>query len=129
GASPTAAAGADTPQRGGTYGSYMSTVANYNTVANYHDGYNNAGVTVYDRLLTATLDSRGYVLQAAESVELQDEVTVVFKLVPGMKTHNKAPVNGRPITAEDIVITQQYVTDLTNAENAGFQRTRLVGVE
>src|SRR5690606_30446411 len=98
-ASPTPAAAQ--AKRGGVYGHYFSTIGNYNVVAFYHDGYNNSGVTVYDRLLTTTLDARGYVLQAASKVEIRDPVTVVFTLHPNMKTHNKEPVNGRAITAQD----------------------------
>lgn len=110
------------PVRGGRLGTYFSSTANYNVVSNYHDGYNVSGVTVYDRLITARLDKRGYVLEAAASAEVPDPLRVVIKLKDGMTFANKAPVNGRAVTAQDIVATQDYVKALPNAENSSFQR-------
>jgi len=110
------------PKQGGRFGTYFSTIGNYNTVAFYHDGYNNSGITAYDRLMTARIDNRGYVLEAAQSVEIQDTTKVVFKLKPNMVFQNKAPVNGRAVTSEDILATQAYVKQLPNAENSGFIR-------
>lgn len=111
------------PRAGGTYGSYFATIGNYNTVAFYHDGYNNSGITTYDRPITARLDDRGYVLEAAESFEVADPLRVVMKLKPNMTFHDKAPVNGRAVLASDYVATQEYVRSLPNAENSQFQRT------
>ncbi|MGE0059291.1 MAG: ABC transporter substrate-binding protein [Dehalococcoidia bacterium] len=109
---------------GGNYGSYFATIGSYNTVAFYHDGYNNTGITVYDRPITARLGTdEGYVLEAMESIEVGDPLRVVLKLKPGMVFQNKAPVNGRAVTAADIVATQEYVKTLPNAENSQFQRT------
>src|SRR5262249_49691521 len=40
---------------------------------------------------------------AAESWTQPDETTYVFKLRPGIKYHNIAPVNGREMVADDVV--------------------------
>ncbi len=110
------------PKPGGRYGTTFATVGNYNTVAFYHDGYNNSGITAYDRLMTARIDKRGYVLEAAQSVEVPEGTRVVIKLKPDLVFQNKAPVNGRKVTSEDILATQAYVKQLPNAENSGFVR-------
>ena len=110
------------PKPGGKYGTSFATVGNYNVVAFYHDGYNNSGITAYDRLLTARIDKRGYVLEAAASVETPEPTRIIFKLKPGMVFQNKAPVNGHKVTSADILATQAYVKTLPNAENSGFVR-------
>lgn len=109
------------PKQGGNYGSYFATIGSYNTVAFYHDGYNNSGITVYDRPITARLD--GYNLEAAQSIEITEPTRVVMKLKPGMVYHDKPPVSGRAVVASDVVATQEYVRNLPNAENSQFQRT------
>ncbi|MGE0057655.1 MAG: ABC transporter substrate-binding protein [Dehalococcoidia bacterium] len=110
------------PKPGGRFGTSFATIGNYNVAAFYHDGYNNSGITAYDRLITARIDKRGYVLEAAASIELPDPMRVVIKLKPGMVFQNKAPVNGHKVTSADIVATQQYIKQMTNAENSGFIR-------
>ncbi|MGE0598207.1 MAG: ABC transporter substrate-binding protein [Dehalococcoidia bacterium] len=45
----------------------------------------------------------------AEIPEQPDELTYTFKLVPNIKTHNKAPLNGRALTAEDAVANMQLI--------------------
>ena len=41
----------------------------------------------------------------AESWELPDALTYVFNLRPGVRWHDKAPMNGRELTAEDVVFS------------------------
>jgi peptide/nickel transport system substrate-binding protein len=41
-----------------------------------------------------------------------DDITYLFKLQPGAKFHNIAPVNGRDLTADDIVYSYQRIRDL-----------------
>jgi ABC-type transport system substrate-binding protein len=41
----------------------------------------------------------------AERYELPDETTMVFKLRPGVRWHDVAPLNGRPLTAADFKFT------------------------
>jgi peptide/nickel transport system substrate-binding protein len=52
----------------------------------------------------------------AESWQQADDLTYVFKLRPGVKWHNVAPVNGRDLTAEDVVYSfQRQVAERINA--------------
>ncbi len=117
------------PKQGGRYGTYFSTIGNYNTVAFYHDGYNNSGITAYDRLITARVDKRGYVLEAAASIETADPTKVVIKLKPGMVYQNKEPVNGRKVLSSDIKAMAEYAKALPNAENSGFLRSYVTSIE
>jgi ABC-type transport system substrate-binding protein len=48
----------------------------------------------------------------AESWTQADDLTYLFKLRPGVKWHNVAPVNGRELTADDIVYSLQRIRDL-----------------
>ncbi len=118
-----------TPKQGGRYGTSFATVGNYNTVAFYHDGYNNSGITAYDRFITARIDKRGYVLEAAQSIELPEPTRVVVKMKPGMVFQNKAPVNGHKVTSADILASQAYIKALPNAENSGFVRQYVTRME
>jgi peptide/nickel transport system substrate-binding protein len=128
GSSPTAAAQGK-PKPGGTYATYFSTIGNYSIAAYYHDGYNNSGITAYDRPITARADAKGYHLEAVEKIEFASPTKIVMTLKPGMVYQNKAPVNGRKVLASDIVNYQNYITTLANAENAQFQRVFLDSAE
>src|SRR5262245_22939644 len=56
----------------------------------------------------------------AESWSQPDDLTYIFKLRPGAKWHNIAPVNGREATAEDVVYSYQRIRDLKSyAANLG----------
>jgi peptide/nickel transport system substrate-binding protein len=52
----------------------------------------------------------------AVSWQQPDHQTYIFKLRPGVKTHNKPPVNGRELTADDIV--QSMHANMTEERNA-----------
>ena len=82
----------------------------------------------YDRLVS-NLPDKDYVLQAAQALEQPDASTVVFKLKPGMTFHNRAPVNGRAVTPEDIAKSQDYVRTNPKAGNNSFQVNSLQSVE
>jgi hypothetical protein len=110
------------PKPGGKYGTSFTTVGNYNVTAFYHDGYNNSGITVYDRPMTARADAKGYNLEAMEKIEVAEPTRIVMTLKPGLVYQNKAPVNGRKVLSSDIKATQEYVKQLATAENSNFQR-------
>lgn len=56
---------------------------------------------------------------AATLPELQDETTLVYKLRPGVKFQDVAPVSGRELTAEDVKIAlDAYRTDTRSAMRA-----------
>jgi peptide/nickel transport system substrate-binding protein len=50
--------------------------------------------------------------ELAESWTQPDDLTYVFKLRPGAKWHNIAPVNGRDLTADDIIYSFNRIREL-----------------
>src|SRR5262245_29850528 len=54
----------------------------------------------------------------AESWTQPNDTTYVFKLRRGVKWHNKPPVNGRELTADDVVYTVERFTTLKGNANA-----------
>ncbi len=122
--------GGDGPRQGGVL--HMNTTspqANFNQVINWHEGNQLSGITIYDRLISPRLDERVYVLEAAEEVEIVDDVTIRFTLRPGMVFEDKAPVNGREVIADDIVTMQEYARDEERAESRVFQTQSMESVE
>ncbi len=73
---------------------------------------------VYSRLLNRKLGAgiKGTQLtpegDLAGSWEQPDETTYLFKLRPNAKWHNVAPVNGRQVTAQDVVYSMNRQRDL-----------------
>jgi peptide/nickel transport system substrate-binding protein len=58
----------------------------------------------------------------AESWERPNDLTYVFKLRKGVRFHNKPPVNGRELTADDVVYTfQRALTVSGNPNRATFE--------
>jgi len=105
--------------RGGTMGFLYADSPNLDLLTNALEYAGMSGQYVYDHLLSSRSNANApYVLEAAESLEQPDDITFVFKLRPGMTYHDIAPVNGRPVVADDIVQVQNHVKTLTGAENA-----------
>ncbi|MGH2601626.1 MAG: ABC transporter substrate-binding protein, partial [Dehalococcoidia bacterium] len=121
----TAPQGAEAPKRGGRLGEFVgSNTNNLNVVSDAIQGAYIGGLRVYDRLVSQRPGkdtAREYVLEAAQSVEQPDPTTVIFKLKPGMTFHNRPPVSGRAVTAEDVVKTQFYVRDNPRSSIKYFQ--------
>lgn len=109
------------PKQGGRLGTYFATVGNFSIIANDADGSDVAGVNVYDRLLTARLDTKGYALEAAEKIEIAEPTRIVVTLKPNMVYSNKAPVNGRAVKASDIVAMQSFIRTATTTTSIAFQ--------
>jgi ABC-type transport system substrate-binding protein len=133
-AQATAPAGAAAqPKRGGRLNEIVVTeVGNLNPVTTWGQGQWLVGAYVYDRLVNSRMGkdtAKEYIPEAAQSVEMPEPTTVIFKLRPGMRFQNRAPVNGRPVTAEDVVKSQLYVRDNPAAQDRSFQVGSMQGVE
>ncbi|MGH2603891.1 MAG: ABC transporter substrate-binding protein, partial [Dehalococcoidia bacterium] len=127
-----AAAGTETPRRGGRYLGFTGAVRHLNPVADFLEGHVLSGVHVYDRLISQRPNkdfAKEYTPEAAQSVEQPDPTTVIFKLKPGLTFHNRPPVSGRAVTAEDVVKSEIYTRDEPRAENNSFQNQSMQGVE
>lgn len=79
------------PHRGTAAQNYVSLT--YNTLVRYKTGHE---VQVTDFILEPDL---------AERWEQPDDTTYIFYLRKGVKFHDKPPVNGRELTADDVVFT------------------------
>ncbi len=117
------------PVRGGRYVQILAQSANFNVLTNWTEGNNLSGRWIYDFPISSREDSRGFILEAAESIEQPDETTVIIKLRPGLVYQDVAPVNARPVKASDIVATQNAVIGLEDAFDKTFVRDFLASIE
>jgi peptide/nickel transport system substrate-binding protein len=134
GAAPgTAAAAAKTPKPGGKLNLlYDSSTTSLNPITDSGQRLSLGALHVWDRLVSNRLgmdSAKEYRLEAAQSVEMPEPTTVIFKLKPGLTYHNRPPVNGRAVDSEDVVKSQLYVRDEPRAGNNSFQRGSMVSVE
>ncbi len=122
--------GGGEPRQGGVlHLNTTSPQANFNQVINWHEGNQLSGIAIYDRLISPRLDERTYVLEAAEEVEIVDDLTVRFTLKEGLVYQDREPVNGREVVAQDIVEMHLYARDEDRAENRAFQTASMDTVE
>src|SRR5205814_7933752 len=76
-------------------------------------GTTNSTGIVYSRLLKRTLGDQidsGQIIPAgdlAASWQQPDDLTYIFKLRPNIRWQNLPPVNGRALTADDVVYSHQ----------------------
>lgn len=112
--SSTQAAG-ETPKPGGTIREATITQAPH--FSPFHPGADPSYVNFFRRewgyyetawKLKDIKDPEKLDLQLAASFEQIDPVTVVVKLKPS-KFHNRAPANGRDVTAEDLAATVEFI--------------------
>jgi peptide/nickel transport system substrate-binding protein len=110
-AKPTAAAAA-TPKTGGTFRFWAWPEDPPSLDPHLNVSYRVQGFAAffYSRLLMSKkgpgIPAQAYVMEGdlAESWEIgQEGKTYTFKLRPDTKWHNKPPMNGRPLTAQDVV--------------------------
>jgi peptide/nickel transport system substrate-binding protein len=121
----------DGPRSGGTLG-MMNAIpqAHFNPITNPAGSEITLSVThVYDMMFTPRLDDRVMVLEAAESAELVDETTLVVTLKDGLVYQDRPPVNGRPVSSEDIAVMQDYITNEEAAGDRSFQDLLLDSTE
>jgi peptide/nickel transport system substrate-binding protein len=123
-ASTPAAEGKEAPQYGGTVNFSLTTVPpgwDLNGKATYYCMHWNQH---YERLMIGDIDGAGprgknlvsfagwnsvpistIKMHLAESVELPNPHTIVFKIRKGVHFHNKPPVNGRELDAKDVALS------------------------
>lgn len=125
---------AETPKPGGVYLNIDNVAATHRSP--YHSGYEASQVRpmfqdYYDILWAKRLTGPDPLkLELAQSFEQVDPTHVVVKIKPGTRFHNRAPVSGREVTAEDIAQDIEFVRDAATGKanyNTTFIRGDLTG--
>ncbi len=87
------------------------------------------GFPVFQRLYSYLHHIDGHSLEVIPDLstgfEQPDELTYIFNLRPGVKFHDLPPVDGRELTAEDVVYSLKRLTTVFNQIDPGFM-TRVV---
>ncbi|HTE84945.1 MAG TPA: ABC transporter substrate-binding protein [Dehalococcoidia bacterium] len=107
--------GAGQPKRGGTLnysggfaGSYDTWGAGFDPDTILQWGAHSYTL-FYQRLVAYSLVNYAIEPEIAQKWEQPSPTEYVFHLQPGVKWHNKPPVSGRPLTAEDVVFSLERV--------------------
>jgi peptide/nickel transport system substrate-binding protein len=121
---PSAAPAAAQPKYGGT----LKIISNTGATGAHFDPHmpNGPGLSydssvIYSKVLTykwgRDVAAPSYIPQGdlAESWTQPDDTTYLFKLRPGVKCHNVAPVVGRELTADDVTYSLRRIIDLKSA--------------
>jgi peptide/nickel transport system substrate-binding protein len=129
-ATPTQAASG--PRQGGSLRLNVQSgpADSWNMVTNTNMGNYVLTQHVYDTLFSPRVGrDRNDSLEAAESVEVPDDLTIVFTLKEGLVYQDKAPANGRPVVSEDIKTYNEYVRDNDAAIDRSFLLTVVDNIE
>ena len=84
---------------------------------------------VEDMRTFASIDNSHMIGSIAESWELPDDTTIVFNIPEGIHWHDKAPMNGRELTAKDV--EYNFNRYLAMGEFSGAERSpwiRILGI-
>jgi peptide/nickel transport system substrate-binding protein len=123
GVATAATAAADKPVRGGTL--RLGTWLNVLGIDPHIEV--SVGLTqmskVYSYLGGFSSTDQKFYPQLAESVETPSPTEFIFKLRKDVKFQNVAPVNGRALTAEDVLYSLQRFRDIPQAQNNDFFKT------
>lgn len=104
------------PKRGGTLN--LAAPSQFSNL-NPHTGGSGSNTYVYDHLVNIDDRSGETELALAESLEMPDPLTYVFKIKPNARFQNIPPVNGRPVTSEDIAASWQDMVADPRTGNKG----------
>ncbi len=118
-AAPTTAA-SQVKKGGRLVRSWSAGPDSFDPYAVWLEGHIYSSLHVYDHPIATRLakEYAPFKLEAAEKMELVDPMTVRLTLKPGLVYDNQAPVNGRAVTASDIVNEQNFAKNNPAATNS-----------
>lgn len=130
GASATAGSGAtETPKRGGVLRTGVTFVAQGIDPHIETSVGLQAATKIYSYLIGFNFHDNTWHSLSAESLEQPSTTEYVFKLRPGLKFQNVDPVNGRPVTAEDVKYSLERFRDHPRATRNGFFKNEVEKME